>query len=109
MMACAFTGPIPGSASSSSLVAVLMLTAACATRVDGCCGSTIEGRCATRAHIENTGPFRVVEELQVDLDDIVDTDKVAALFARRVAAGPLEQLHLTASTILVEKVVDDRG
>src|SRR5215471_7552129 len=30
MIACAFTGPVPGSASSSSLVAVLMLTAASA-------------------------------------------------------------------------------
>src|SRR5438094_451372 len=79
-----------------------------AARVDRGRGHGIECRRLARANVEDSRSIRVIEKVQVHLDDIVDAHEVAALLARGVSSGPLEQAHLAGRSVLIEKMPDHR-
>ena len=54
----------------------------------------VEALRAAGAEVEDAGLVRMVEEVHVDLDHVVDGDEIAPLLAVAVAARALEQLDL---------------
>src|SRR5208282_5237337 len=68
----------------------------------------IESRRRARAEIEDAGALRMVEKVEVHLDDILDADEVAALLAGRITARAFEELDLGGCAILLNEVPNDR-
>src|SRR5256885_4999316 len=64
----------------------------------------VEALRAPRADVEDTRHLGVVEKMQVDLDDVLDRDEVAALLAVPVPPRPDEGAHAPLRCILIEEV-----
>ena len=78
-----------------------------AHRVDRDDRDLVVGRRRAAAEIEDAASLRVVEELEVDLDDVVDRNEIASLLARGVACAALEEPHAALRAILVEEMHHD--
>src|SRR6266567_681618 len=71
-------------------------------------GDRIERRRGPAADIEYSGAVGMVEEIQIHIHDVFHADEITPLVAGRIAPRPLEKLHLTRRTILLEKMPDHR-
>ncbi len=77
--------------------------------LDGGGGHGVEGVGLACAAVEDAALGGVVPEEEVDVDDVLDVDEVAALLAVAVAVGAFEQPDDAALFQLVVEVVGDRG
>src|SRR5439155_4275367 len=68
----------------------------------------VEALGAPRADVENTRHLGMVEKMQVDLDDVLDRDEVAALLAVPVPPGTDKGTHAPFRRILVEEMPGHR-
>src|SRR5208283_2553460 len=79
-----------------------------ATGVDRRRRDRIERRRRTGAKIEDARAFRMLQEVEIDLDHVLDTDEIAALLASGITGRAFEQFDLARGAVLVEEVPDDR-
>ena len=80
-----------------------------AARIDRRRRDGIERRGLSAAEVEDPVALRVVEKIEIDLDDVLDRDEVAALLACRVAARALEQPDPAFAQVLAAEMPGDRG
>src|SRR5947199_352882 len=110
---------MPDSATSSSFVAVLRLTAA-TTIWDATANASATSKRimnapswwrfrggVARSQIEDAGALRVIAEIEVRGDDVVDMDEVAALLAIGIAARALEKPHAPVAQVFIREVERD--
>src|ERR1700682_3815871 len=68
----------------------------------------VECRRAAATQIEDSRALGAVEKVEIDLHNIVDAHKVAALLTGGVASRALEKLHLAGGPILLKKMPYNR-
>ena len=79
-----------------------------AAGVDRRGGDVVEALRAPGAHVEDARLPRMIEEVEIDRDHVVDGHEIAPLLAVAVAAAALEELDLAARAKLVEEMERDR-